>query len=130
MNYHERIEKILNYWSTFDNYSLSIMYLKFLYFINIDGFHNNPFTIFFSKLLLQNIDPNPENRLTILETIHTFNGFLHKRNINNSITFESLAEQFINKRDKISDALKLAKQNDINETKSMKKIFKRKLLEM
>ena len=37
--------------------------------------------------------------------------------------------EFVNKREKISDALKLAKQNDIKETKSMKKIFKRKLLE-
>lgn len=129
IDYNERVEKILNYWATFDNYSLSIMYLKFLYFINIEGFHNNPFTIFFSKLLLQNIDPDPEKRLTILQTIHTFNGFLYKRNINNSITFELLAEQFVNKREKISDALKLAKQNDINETKSMKKIFKRKLFE-
>ena len=35
----------------------------------------------FDSLLLQNIDPNPENRLTILQTIHTFNGFLYKRNI-------------------------------------------------
>jgi serine/threonine protein kinase len=129
IEYNERVEKILNYWATFDNYSLSIMYLKFLYFINIEGFHNNPFTIFFSKLLLQNIDPDPEKRLTILQTIHTFNGFLYERNINNSITFELLAEQFVNKREKISDALKLAKQNDIKETKSMKKIFKRKLLE-
>ncbi len=129
IEYNERIEKILNYWATFDNYSLSIMYLKFLYYINIEGFQNNPFTIFFSKLLLQNIDPNPEKRLTILQTIHTFNGFLYERNINNSITFELLAEQFVNKREKISDALKLAKQNDIKETKSMKKIFKRKLLE-
>ena len=129
IEYNERVEKILNYWATFDNYSLSIMYLKFLYYINIEGFQNNPFTIFFSKLLLQNIDPNPEKRLTILQTIHTFNGFLYERNINNSITFELLAEQFVNKREKISDALKLAKQNDIKETKSMKKIFKRKLLE-
>ena len=28
--YEERLEKLLNYWTTFDNYSLSIMYLKFL----------------------------------------------------------------------------------------------------
>ena len=81
IEYNERIEKILNYWATFDNYSLSIMYLKFLYYINIEGFQNNPFTIFFSKLLLQNIDPNPEKRLTILQTIHTFNGFLYENKI-------------------------------------------------
>ena len=69
-----------------------VSHLKFLYYINIEGFQNNPFTIFFSKLLLQNIDPNPEKRLTILQTIHTFNGFLYERNINNSITIDMAAE--------------------------------------
>ena len=124
LEYTERVEKILNYWATYDNYALSIMYLKFINYINVDGFSNNPFIIFFSKLLLQNIDPNPENRLTILQTIHTFNGFLYKRNINNSITFEALAEDFVDNRDEISQALKISKKNDIQQTKTMKRIFK------
>ena len=105
--YEERLEKLVNYWSTFDNYSLSIMYLKFLSYINIGGYSNNSFVIFFSQLCLQNIDPNPENRLTIAETIQTFKAFLHNKNINNIITFEDLIEGFVNKREKISEELVL-----------------------
>ena len=49
ITYTERVEKILSYWKTFDNYSLSIMYLKFLHYININGFIDNQFIIFFSN---------------------------------------------------------------------------------
>ena len=43
MTFDRRIELILGYWKTFDNYSLSIMYLKFLHYININGFIDNQF---------------------------------------------------------------------------------------
>ena len=121
--YEERLEKLLNYWTTFDNYSLSIMYLKFLSYINMDGYSNNSFVIFLSQLCLQNIDPNPENRLTIAETIQTFKLFLHNKNINNVKTFEDFIKGFVNKREKISEELVL----DSKEVSTLhKKIIKLK----
>ena len=123
--YAQRLEKIVNYWNTFDNYSLSIMYLKFISYINIEGYSKNHFIIFFSKLLLQNIDPVPENRLNILETIHTFNGFLYKKNMNNVVTFEQIADSFIEKRDIINDALKIDRKEDISNTKKAINYFKK-----
>ena len=120
MTLDRRIEKILGYWKTFDNYSLSIMYLKFLHYININGFIDNQFIIFFSKLLLRNIDPNPDNRLNLIETIHTFNTFLYQKNINNIKTFEQLTDSFIENRKELDKKITLDKKNGLFETKTMR----------
>ena len=119
------MEKILEYWETFDNYSLSIMYLKFLYYINVNGFIDNQFIIFLSKLLLKNIDPNPENRLSIVETIHTFNTFLYQKNLNNVTTFEELTNNFIKNKEDINDAMTIGKKKEIKTMKKIKKLKKK-----
>ena len=119
IDYDDRIDKLLGYWKTFDNYSLSIMYLKFLHYININGFIDNQFIIFFSKLLLRNIDPNPSNRLNMVETIHTFNTFLYQKNINNIKTFEQLTDSFIENRDELNAEITLDKKKGLYETKTM-----------
>ena len=85
----------MKYWKTFDNYSISIMYLKFLKVINVDGFKNNKFIIFFSELLLQNIHPNPDKRLSLINTIHTFNAFLYEKNLKNITTFAELTDGIV-----------------------------------
>ena len=126
LEYNSRIEKILNYWKTFDNYSLSIMYLKFINDSNPTGFKKNNFIIFFSKLLLQNIDPNPQNRRSIIESIHIFNGFLYKKNINNISTFEEISKMFIENRKTIIDQSKKERTKQKSETKKMKNLFKKK----
>jgi len=115
-----RIELILSYWKTFDNYSMSIMYLKFLHYININGFIDNQFIIFFSKLLLRNIDPNPEDRLSLVETLHTFNTFLYQKNINNIKTFEQLTDSFIENRREMEDEITLDKKKGLYQTKTMR----------
>ena len=115
-----RIELILSYWKTFDNYSMSIMYLKFLHYININGFIDNQFIIFFSKLLLRNIDPNPEDRLSLVETLHTFNTFLYQKNINNIKTFEQLTDSFIENRREMEDEITLDKKRGLYQTKTMR----------
>jgi len=126
MEYMSRIKHLFGYWKTFDNYALSIMYLKFLRYININGFLDNDFIIFFSKLLLKNIDPNPDNRLTIVETIHTFNTFLYQKNNETNIqTFEELTDSFIENREDIDREMTIDRKKGVYETKSMK-IFKRK----
>ena len=128
MKYMNRIKYLFSYWKTFDNYALSIMYLKFLRYININGFLDNHFILFFSKLLLKNIDPNPDNRLSIVETIHTFNTFLYQKNNEMNIqTFEELTDSFIESRDIIDEEMSIDKKKGLYDTKSMK-IIKRKAL--
>tara|TARA_A100001015_G_scaffold55851_2_gene61418 strand:- start:5722 stop:6879 length:1158 start_codon:yes stop_codon:yes gene_type:complete len=120
MEFNKRIQYIISYWKSFDNYSLSIMYLKFLRYINFNGFIDNKFIIFFSKLLLKNLDPNIENRLGITETIHTFNAFLYHKDINNIQTFENLTKSFIENKDNINNDIMIHKKNDIYMSKTMK----------
>lgn len=128
IDYMKRIKQLFNYWETFDNYALSIMYLRFLKYININGFLDNYFIKFFSKLLLKNIDPNPDNRLSIVETIHTFNTFLYQKNNETNIqTFEELTDSFIESRDIIEEKVSIDKKKGLYDTKSMK-IVKRKAL--
>ena len=125
MPYEKRLKDLIDYWTPFDNYAWSVMYLKFLRYLNIDGFVDNQFIIFFSKLLLKNIDPNPDDRLSLIETIHTFNTFLYQKNINNIKTFEELTDSFIENRSEIDKEMTLAKKKSIYDTKTMK-IVKRK----
>ncbi len=120
LSFEERVDKILSYWKTFDNYSLSIMYLKFLHYININGFIDNQFIIFFSKLLLRNIDPNPENRLNLVETLHTFNTFLYQKNSNNIKTFEQLTDSFIENKIEIDKEITIDKKKGLYQTKTMR----------
>ena len=128
IDYMKRIKYLFNYWETFDNYALSIMYLRFLKYININGFLDNDFIKFFSKLLLKNIDPNPDNRLSIVETIHTFNTFLYQKNNETNIqTFEELTDSFIESRDIIEEKVSIDKKKGLYDTKSMK-LVKRKAL--
>ena len=61
-----------------DNYSLSIMYLKFINLINLDGYTHNNFISKFTEILLKNIDPNPELRLSVYDTMQKFNNILNK----------------------------------------------------
>jgi hypothetical protein len=125
IEFDDRINKIMKYWKTFDNYSISIMYLKFLKVININGFKNNKFIIFFSELLLQNIHPNPEKRLSLINTIHTFNAFLYEKNLNNITTFGELTDGIVKNRQEINENLYLQKKKGLLDTKTIK-ILKRK----
>ena len=116
LSFDERVKKILKYWKTFDNYSLSIMYLKFLYYININGFIDNKCMHSF----FQNIDPNPDKRLSLIETMHTFNTFLYQKNINNVKTFEELTGSFIDNKKNVEEEIVKDKKNNLFETKTMR----------
>ncbi len=118
------LEKILSFWKTFDNYSLSIVFLKLINYINIEGYIKNNFIVFLTKLLLQNIDPNPERRLSIKETIHAYNGFLYKKEINDENIFEEVKELFVNNKAAINDQLDLERKIERQETVTIKKFLK------
>ena len=70
--------------------------------MNVEGYKDNNFIIFLSQILLKNIHPNPNKRLTTTQTWQSFNQFLYKLEVNNIITFEEITEEYIKNRDKIN----------------------------
>jgi serine/threonine protein kinase len=86
-DYKEIIKKLLSYSNTWDNYSLSNIYLKIISKIFNDNYEDNDFIINFSQLLLQNLHPNPEKRLTIEQTIDKFEDII---TVSKKDDFESL----------------------------------------
>lgn len=125
MAFDERVKYLMNFWNTWDNYSLSITYLRFLKYLALNGFYENSFIKFMGKLLLQNIHPDPNKRLSLIDTTHTFNGFLYKEQIDVDSTFEELTDEFIKNKGNINNKLKKQRKFDINDTKTMK-VEKRK----
>ena len=120
MRFDERVKYLMNFWNTWDNYALSITYLRFLKYLALEGFYENSFIKFMGKLLLQNIHPNPNKRLSLIDTTHTFNGFLYKEQINVESTFEELTDEFIKNKQNINKKLKNQHKNDLIDTKTMK----------
>jgi hypothetical protein len=70
------VSDILKYIYTWDNYALSILYLRILISLHKTIQIKNKFIILFMKLLVNNIHLNPEKRLSIDETINNFNSLL------------------------------------------------------
>ena len=74
----EKKKTVLRYWNTWDNYSLSIVYLKFLFYItktNSEHILKNKFVEYFTQILLLNIHPDPNKRLGLVRSIKRFNKF-------------------------------------------------------
>tara|TARA_Y100000768_G_C23989817_1_gene691568 strand:- start:2903 stop:4021 length:1119 start_codon:yes stop_codon:yes gene_type:complete len=71
------IKELLKYYKTWDNYALSILYLRIYEYFFPEGFHENSILINFSQLLLINISPDPNKRLTIKETIKRFSDLFY-----------------------------------------------------
>ncbi len=69
---------------------------------------------------MRNIDPNPDNRLNLVETLHTFNTFLYQKNINNITTFEQLTDSFIENKIEIDKEVTIDKKKGLYQTKSMR----------
>ena len=91
-NKEETIQKCIALYHTWDNYSLSILYLRLIDYMFEKGFMKNKILIYFSQLLLDNISPYGEKRKTIDETMKLYKDifFLDE---NNSI-YMSLIENF------------------------------------
>ena len=64
-------------YKTWDNYALSILYLRFVSYLFARGFSKSKFLIEFTQVLLLNISPDPEERHTILQTITSINKFFN-----------------------------------------------------
>lgn len=83
------VEKMIKYSVTWDNYSLSALFLPIVTKIRENLEKPNTFFDGFSQLLLLNMDPNPEKRLTTLKTIEKFQDLF-----DNSIDWNPLLVHF------------------------------------
>jgi hypothetical protein len=71
-NYEYIIADILTYSNTWDNYALSIVFLRILIYLHKCMKKQNKFIILFMKLLVSNIDLSPLKRLSFDETTNKF----------------------------------------------------------
>ena len=72
--------ELLGYIGTWNNYSISMIYLLFLSSLG-ETVYNSEFGIQFSNLLLKNVSANKMERKSIKDTYETFNAFVEKVDI-------------------------------------------------
>jgi hypothetical protein len=72
------IDDILTYYSTWDNYALSVSYLIILIDIHKSIKHSNKFVITFMRHLLVNISFNPIKRCSVETTTNKFNKMIYE----------------------------------------------------
>ena len=114
MGHKERKSKLLKAWISWDNYSLSIIYLKNIYYIirsEYGSILNNPFVVFITKLLLSNIHPNIEKRKSIKETAAIFNQFLYSKKVDKVAVFEEIVERLHQNKNAINQMITLDQHN-------------------
>ena len=82
------IDILLAFYPTWDNYALSILYLKTLAFMFPQGFHKNSLILYFSQMLLYNIHPDPAKRYSLEETKQRFKDiFFLEEDVDNYVDF-------------------------------------------
>ena len=69
-------------YQTWDNYSLSCIFLNFIQHAFKNEFPDSDFLIKFSQILCVNISPDPEDRFTIEQTIKHTNSLIQNLDIN------------------------------------------------
>ena len=86
------IHECLKFWSTWDNYALSISYFQIIQFISSSGFTSNAFLLSFSKILLKNVHPDPSRRSNYTTTRYEYKSIFYQET---SIRdFELLVDNF------------------------------------
>lgn len=107
------IQRILKYWYTWDNYALSLLYIKLLYYLirNESGkVIKNEFVRFFIELCLNNIHPNPKKRLSVQDTIKSFNVFLYNEQVDKESVFEDIIKQIGENKGSVDELIKADKK--------------------
>ena len=92
------IDKLIKFYYTWDMYSLSVLYLKYLGYMFFDGFTDNELIINISQLFLINIHPNPLMRVNPVNSKKQINNLLYMDNSCKS--YKKIIDNFNN--DKIS----------------------------
>ena len=67
------VYSLMSNYKTWDNYAVSVIYLKVFEYLFPKGLHRNPLLISFSQILALNISPDPSRRLNIDDTLSKFN---------------------------------------------------------
>jgi len=75
-SYDDILKDILQFYKTWDNYALSIMYLRLLIDLHRKIQKKNKFIILFMKLLVCNINLNPISRFNVSTTLNKFDQIL------------------------------------------------------
>ena len=107
------IQRILKYWHTWDNYALSVLYIKLIYYLirNDSGkVIKNEFVSFFIELCLNNIHPNPKRRLSVQDTIKSFNLFLYNEQVDKESVFEDIIKQIGENKGTVDELIKVDKK--------------------
>ena len=115
------IAELLSFFKTWDNYTLSVMYLNILFAIFNDKIPKKTFISHFSELLTFNIHPNPSKRHSISNSLKIFHKIFYKSNnpdeylqlLTNYSFDRKLAVKTIKKDDTV---LKLLYNKHINKT--------------
>ena len=115
---YEVFKLLKPYANTWDNFSISMMYFKILHYLNLKGFTNNKFIIFFTQVLLQNAHPNPQKRMNPEHTTELFNSFFYKTDEDTSKDYLQLLTHFDNYKLEISKKI-------IKDEKILQKIIKK-----
>ena len=77
------ITDIIKYSNTWDNYGLSILYLH-IFFVELNSFSlKETFINVFSNILFKNVSANPSNRLTLENTLNSYNELFNNDTNNN-----------------------------------------------
>jgi serine/threonine protein kinase len=103
------IHECLKFWSTWDNYALSISYFQIIQFISSSGFTSNAFLLSFSKILLGNVHPDPSRRSNYTTTRYEYKSIFYQET---SIRdFELLVDNFDFERFR-SESVKESRRNE------------------
>lgn len=104
MGVEKSIEYLYNYCNTWDNYALSIMFLRLLKLIQSDEISND-FLEFFEMLLCLNIHPIPKKRISIKNTHDYMVSYLNK-NTDDVSVFQQLVNLIEKDKATIKKAVK------------------------
>lgn len=103
------IHECLKFWTTWDNYALSISYFQIIQFISSSGFTSNAFLLSFSKILLKNVHPDPSRRSNYTTTRYEYKSIFYQET---SIRdFELLVDNFDFDRFR-SESIKESRRSD------------------
>lgn len=108
LSLEDKKTKIISSWKTWDNYSLSVMYIKILYYINKSAnnkLFNNKFIGLLIELFLTNIHPDFTKRKTTKETQEIFKSIL---NLDDNLKLlQELKENILTNSKKIGKEIEL-----------------------
>jgi len=117
--YDKKVQKVLEMALTWDNYSLSVIYLKYMYYFNVKGFVQNSFITFFTKLLTQNIHPNYLKRYSIEKTINSYDSFWYNEAIHKASNFVEILANL----EKTALQMRNVVLKDIKKERKMKRLI-------